>query len=58
MFNHFANKLTKSAEPPPAYPGAPPDADRAKKPPLVEPPYEPYVDKHEADSPYKPYKDI
>jgi len=58
MFKHLATRLTKSVEPPPAYPGAPPDADRAKKPPLAEPPYKPYADQPEPGSPYEPYKDI
>jgi hypothetical protein len=31
-------KLHKEPQPPPAYPGAPLDADRAKRPNLVEPP--------------------
>ena len=58
MFNHFATKSIRSLEPPPAYPGAPPDADRAKKPPLAEPPYMPYADKPQPGPPYEPYKDI
>ena len=31
-------KLRKAAQPPLSHPGATPDSDRAKKPPLVEPP--------------------
>jgi hypothetical protein len=31
-------KLRKASQPPLSYPGAIPDSDRAKKPPLVEPP--------------------
>jgi hypothetical protein len=38
---HITGKLTpklrKAAQPAPSYPGATPDADRAKKPPLAEP---------------------
>ncbi len=30
-------KLSKVPQPPPAYPGAPPDSDRARRPRLVEP---------------------
>jgi hypothetical protein len=31
-------KLRRIPQPPPAYPGSPPDSDRAKKPSLAEPP--------------------
>jgi hypothetical protein len=58
MFNYVTTKSTRSLEPPPAYPGAPPDADRAKKPPLAEPPYKPHGDKPQSESTYEPYKDI
>ncbi len=38
---HISNKsipkLRKARQPPLSHPGAPPDSDRAKKPPLVEP---------------------
>ena len=52
MFNHSA----KSLEPPLAYPGATPNAERAKKPPLPEPPYEPYAKKPPLPGPpYEPY---
>jgi hypothetical protein len=47
---------TKSPEPPLTYPGAPPDSERSKRPPLPEPPYTPYAEKPAAsDPPYKPY---
>lgn len=63
----------KSDEAPEAYPGAPLDSERAKQPPLPEPPlykpyaklpadgapYEPYAKKPGAVEPrYEPYKDI
>jgi len=37
MDNKPMLKLRKAAQPPLSYPGAPPDSDRAKKPPLVDP---------------------
>ena len=57
MFNYSAAHSNSSIEPPPAYPGAPPDAERAKKPPLPEPPYQPYNEKPRLPEPYKPYRD-
>jgi hypothetical protein len=55
-------KLTKAAresdEPPVAYPGAPLDSERARQPPLPEPPYKPYADEPApAEVPYEPYAD-
>ena len=38
MFKHSAANANKSLEPPLPYPGATPDAERAQKPPLPEPP--------------------
>ena len=55
MFSYSAAHLNSSIDPPPAYPGAPPDAERAKKPPLPEPPYQPYREKPGVPVPYKPY---
>lgn len=56
MFSHSIADSSKSLEPPPAYPGAPPDAYRAKQPPLPEPPYKPYPKKPAlSEPPYKPY---
>jgi hypothetical protein len=56
MFSHSATDSNKSLEPPLAYPGATPDAERAQKPPLPEPPYEPYSRKPSLpEPPYKPY---
>jgi len=44
-------------EPPAAYPGAPLDSERAKRPPLPEVPYKPYAKKPgAAEVPYKPYE--
>jgi hypothetical protein len=63
----------KPEEAPVAYPGAPLDSERAKQPPLPEPPYKPYREKPvtpEAayepyakkpalpEVPYEPYKDM
>ena len=56
MFNHSATDANKSLEPPLPYPGATPGAERAKKPPLPEPPYEPYAKKPPLPRPpYEPY---
>ena len=56
MFNYLAANANKSSEPPLAYPGAAPDSERAKKPPLPEPPYRPYAKKPAPpELPYKPY---
>jgi hypothetical protein len=72
MFKSATN-ASKLPEPPLAYPGATPDAERAKKPALPEPPYKPYVKKPglpeppyrpyakkptQAETPYEPYKDM
>jgi len=55
MFNHSATHANKSLEPPLPYPGATPDAERAQKPALPEPPYE-YAKKPALpEPPYKPY---
>ncbi|SRR5579871_2070322 len=35
--NHLISKLRKAPQPPLSHPGAIPDSDRAKKPPLAEP---------------------
>ena len=57
MVKHSATKQNKSLEPPLSYPGATPDAERAQKPPLPEPPYEPYAKKPMLPEPlYEPYK--
>jgi len=56
MFNQLATNANKSSEPPPTHAGAPPDSERAKQPPLPEPPYRPYAERpalHEP--PYRPY---
>jgi hypothetical protein len=46
----------ESDEPPVAYPGAAPDSERAKQPPLPEVPYKPYGGKPVvAETPYEPY---
>jgi len=46
----------KSDEPPVAYPGAAPDSERAKPPPLPEVPYKPYGEKAAVtEAPYEPY---
>jgi hypothetical protein len=57
MFNHSATDANKYPEPPLPYPGATPDAERAKKPPLGEPPYEPYAKRPPLpEPPYEPYR--
>jgi hypothetical protein len=73
MMLHSSSAATNSAEPPAAYPGAPPDSERAKQPPLPEVPYKPYGEKPALpetpyqpygkkpalpEAPYEPYKDI
>jgi hypothetical protein len=56
MINHSATNANKSLEPPLPYPGATPDAERAQKPLLPEPPYKPYSKKPApSEPPYKPY---
>jgi hypothetical protein len=47
MISHSASNENKALEPPLPYPGATPDAERAQKPALAEPPYKPYVKKPE-----------
>ena len=56
MVNRSATNAKKSLEPPLLYPGATPDAERAQKPALPEPPYEPYAKKSApVEPPYEPY---
>jgi hypothetical protein len=57
MVSPSASNANKSLEPPLSYPGATPDAERARKPLLPEPPYEPYAKKPPlpGEPPYKPY---
>jgi hypothetical protein len=56
MSNYSTSNAHKSLEPPLPYPGATPDAERAQKPALPEPPYKPYAKKSAPrGSPYKPY---
>ena len=57
MLNHSAAKANKSLEPPVPYPGATPDAERAQKPRLPEPPYKPYANEPPVpgEPPYEPY---
>jgi hypothetical protein len=56
MTNHLAANANKSLEPPLSYPGATPDAERAKKPALPEPRYKPYSEINLPKPPYEPYK--
>jgi hypothetical protein len=51
-----ARVANKSDEPPLAYPGAAVDSERAKRPPLPEPPYKPYEKIDRLKVPYEPYK--
>jgi len=56
MSNQLATNPNKSPEPPRTHPGAPLDSERAKRPPLPEPPYRPYAEKPAVpELPYKPY---
>jgi hypothetical protein len=55
MTLRFSSITTNSAEPPAAYPGAPLDSERAKRPPLPEAPYKPYGEKPAPETPYQPY---
>jgi hypothetical protein len=56
MFSQSITHPIKILGPPPAYPGAPPDAERAHQPPLPELLYEPYADKPGLpDLLYEPY---
>jgi hypothetical protein len=56
MSYQSATDVNKPLEPPLPYPGATPDAERAQKPLLPEPPYKPYSKKPgPPDPPYKPY---
>ncbi len=59
MLSLSSVKANKSLDPPLPYPGATPDADRAKKPPLPDLPYAPYEEKpDQVEPPYEPYKHI
>ena len=59
MFNQSVTDANISPEPPLAHPGAPLDSERAKQPPLLEPPYKPYAEKPVlTEPPYEPYKDM
>jgi hypothetical protein len=51
-----ANVTGKSDEPPVAHPGAAPDSERAKRPPLPEVPYKPYAEPELSEALYEPYK--
>ena len=57
MFKHLA-KAANIPEPPLSHPEVPPDAERAKQPPLVEQPqHESYPKKPQGPMPlYEPYK--
>lgn len=57
MAHVLASDTTHSPEAPPPYPGAAPDSERAKQPPLPQPPYKPYA-KDIPDPPYEPYKGV
>jgi hypothetical protein len=55
MFSQSTAHPSKSLGPPPAYPGAPPDAERAHQPPLPELLYDPYAKSPLPQTPYEPY---
>jgi hypothetical protein len=56
MFNHSATDANKTLKAPLRHPGATPDAERAQKPLLPEPPYKPYAQTPLLpEPPYKPY---
>jgi hypothetical protein len=57
---HASREAANPTEPPVAYPGAPPDSERAQRPPLPETapeaPYKPYDQKPaQPEIPYQPY---
>jgi hypothetical protein len=52
---NWSRAVKKSDEPPPTYPGAPLDSERASQPPLPEPPYKPYSEKALPEARYEPY---
>lgn len=72
MFYQLLTNRDKSADPPPAHPGAPPGSESTRQPlppgtlykpyseapGLPEPRYKPYAEKPVAKSPYEPYKGI
>jgi hypothetical protein len=72
MFNQLAANSNTSPEPPLTHPGALHKSEPAKppgppgtaykpysdKPPLSEPPYNPYTEKPVHEPPYEPYRDI
>jgi len=45
MWNQSDQNANRSPEPPLTRPGAPLDSERAKQPPLPEPPYKPHSEK-------------
>ena len=56
MFRQSAAHAGTSLEPPLTHPGAAPESERAKQPPLPEPPYTPYSEPPTlAERTYKPY---
>jgi hypothetical protein len=56
MSKHSPANEIRVLEPPLAHPGATPDADRAKQPPLPDLPYAPYAEKPPLPGPpYRPY---
>jgi len=56
MFSRLTTHTNKSPEPPSRHPGAPPDSERTKQPPLLEPLYEPYSERPAVpELPYAPY---
>lgn len=57
MVSHSTPKANKSLESPRSCPEATPEAERAPKPSLPEPLYQPYAEKPgQAEPPYEPYR--
>jgi hypothetical protein len=56
LLNPVKSDSENSEEAPRQYPGAPLDSERAKNPPLPEPPYEPYKAPAQPGPRYEPYK--
>jgi hypothetical protein len=57
MFSYSTADANKFPEPPLSSPGGPSEAERAKRPPLPEPPYQPYTNEPTwPEPPYEPYK--
>jgi hypothetical protein len=58
VLSRLAMRANKSVEPLSMHPGAPPESERSKHPPLPQPPYAPYAEEPAmGELPYKPYSE-